>query len=117
MADESLHLIATLTVKEGKLEQVIDNFPFLLEALKVITATVQQVEPDVLRYFAFQTKNSEGQDQLVMIEKYANADAHKAHIATSHFQNFVEQAKDLLAGPLDIKFGPFVVGYESKANL
>lgn len=42
----------------------------LLAALKTITATVQQAEPGVLRYFAFQTKNSEGQDQLVMVEKY-----------------------------------------------
>ncbi|QKX64010.1 uncharacterized protein TRUGW13939_11183 [Talaromyces rugulosus] len=109
MADDLLHLVATITVKDGKLEQV-------LEALKTLASTVHQTEPDVLRYFAFQTKNSEGQDQLVMIEKYSNAEAHKAHSATSHFKSFVGQVQDLLAGPLDIKVGPLVAGYESKSK-
>lgn len=49
--------------------------------------------------------------------RYASAEAHKAHVATSHFQSFVGQVQDFLAGPLDIKVGPLVAGYESKANL
>jgi quinol monooxygenase YgiN len=58
-------------------------------------------------------------DRLTRSYRYTNAEAHKAHIATSHFKSFGGQMQGFLAGPLDLKFGPLVAGYESKgkANL
>jgi hypothetical protein len=41
---------------------------FLAE-VKKITKTVQETEPNVLRYFGFQTKSDDGNDQVVFVEK------------------------------------------------
>ncbi|EED22960.1 antibiotic biosynthesis monooxygenase, putative [Talaromyces stipitatus ATCC 10500] len=109
-SSEIVHLVATITVQDGKIQQAI-------ETLKGLAAEVQKSEPDVLRYFCFRTKNEKGQDQLVMIEKYTSEEAHKAHTTSAHFQAFQKEAKDLLAGPLDIKSGHFVAGYEGRSNL
>jgi hypothetical protein len=35
----------------------------------------------------------------------------------AHFQAFGKKAADLIAGPLDIKFGAYGAGFENRANL
>jgi quinol monooxygenase YgiN len=47
-----------------------------LEGAHQITKTVHEKEPGVLRYFAFQTKSKEGEDQVVFVEKYVISIAH-----------------------------------------
>ncbi|KAH8703835.1 putative antibiotic biosynthesis monooxygenase [Talaromyces proteolyticus] len=110
----------------------------LLEEVKKVTEAVHKAEPDVLRYYAIQTKNAQGQDQLIFVEKYgfrsicvegqdgqlidfsnryATAESQKAHRSTVHFQAFAKQAQELLAAPLDVKAGALVAGYETRASL
>ncbi|RAO69742.1 uncharacterized protein BHQ10_005754 [Talaromyces amestolkiae] len=105
-----LHLVATATVQDGKLQDALD-------AIKTLTEEAQKNEPGLLRYFAFTTKNEEGQDQIVFVEKYADEDVHKVHHTTAHFQAFGKKAAAFLAGPPVIRTGAFAAGFENRANL
>lgn len=50
--------------------------------------------------------------------RYANEEAEKSHIASTHFQafhkQFLEQMQGLLAEPLDVKIGSFAAGFENQ---
>ena len=75
-------LIATLKVKEGKMDEVKD-------VLKKIVAHVKSTEPGCLEYIPHTVK---GEDTtIIFYEKYQDKDALKIHSA-----NFMENFKDLL---------------------
>lgn len=84
-----LHLVATATVQDGKLQDVRRSFHYCrmkpdqmsqaLDAIKTLTEEAQKNEPGLLRYFAFTTKNEEGQDQIVFVEKYIHSHQHALH--------------------------------------
>lgn len=109
-----------------------------------LTEQVKKSEPDVAKYYAFQTKNDKGQDQVVFVEKYvfsslsplppseyssdcgslttgrnryANAAALENHRVQAHYQLFQSQAREIVAGPPDIKVGQFLSGFEARSNL
>ncbi|KAF3400721.1 hypothetical protein DPV78_005441 [Talaromyces pinophilus] len=105
-----LHLVATVTVQDGKLQAAFDT-------IKTLTEEAEKNEPGLLRYFAFTTKNEQGQDQIIFVEKYADEDAHKVHRTTAHFQAFGKKAAEFLAGPPVIRHGDFIAGFENRANL
>ncbi len=85
-------LIATMKVKDGKMEEVKDK-------LKVIVPRVKTTETGCLEYIPHIVK---GEDKtIIFYEKYADKDALKVHSA-----NFMENFKDvmpLLEPGMDIK--------------
>jgi quinol monooxygenase YgiN len=75
-------LIATLKVKDGKMDDV-------KEILKQIVSHVKTTEPGCLEYIPHTVKGDA--NTIVFYEKYADKDALKIHSA-----NFVENFKDVL---------------------
>ncbi|EEA28527.1 hypothetical protein TMatcc_003139 [Talaromyces marneffei ATCC 18224] len=110
MSSQPLHLVAIATLQDGKLQGALD-------AIKTLTEEAHKNEPGLLRYFCFTTKNEQGQDQVIFVEKYSDEEVHKVHHATAHFQAFGKKAAEFLAGPLVIRSGNYAAGFENRANL
>ncbi|HNX24618.1 MAG TPA: putative quinol monooxygenase [Spirochaetota bacterium] len=75
-------LIATLKVKEGKMDEV-------KEKLRKIVAQVKNSEPGCLEYIPHTVKGEV--NTVIFYEKYLDKDALKIHSA-----NFMENFKDLM---------------------
>lgn len=81
---QPVYLIAVLTAKEGKIEQVrallissllptvrtdyrLLSHNQIIEAMKTLSDEVYRSESNILRYFSYQTKNKQGLDQIVFV--------------------------------------------------
>jgi len=87
-----ISLIATMKVKEGKMEEV-------KEKLKEIVPHVKKTEPGCLQYIPHTVKNED--NMIIFYEKYRDKEAFKIHSA-----NFTENFKDvmpLLEPGMDLK--------------
>jgi len=91
-----IHVVAILTAKPGKRDEV-------LKAFRANVPNVQ-AEPRCIEYGAaidlepgpsFQAKF--GADTFVVIEKYKDLEALKAHAASPHMKAYGEKTRDLLA--------------------
>jgi quinol monooxygenase YgiN len=86
-----------------------------------------------LRYYAFQTKDKDGKDQVVFVEKYVNSHhifttapnlesryknqkAHDEHTKTPNFQALSKNLPELI-DRVEVKQGTFLAGYEDRPNL
>jgi quinol monooxygenase YgiN len=85
-------LIATVKVKEGKMEEAI-------EALKEIVANVKASEPGCLAYVPHKVRGEE--NTIVFYEKYQDKEALKAHSA--NLGNTLGALLPLLDPGMDIK--------------
>ena len=65
-------LIATFTVKEGKMEEAI-------KVAKGIVPKVKETEPGCLAYVAHTIKGRKNKNSIVFYEKYVDDDAMKEH--------------------------------------
>ena len=65
-------LIATFTIKEGKMEEAI-------EVVKEIVPKVRESEPGSLTYIAHTIKGRKNKNSIVFYEKYVDDAAMKAH--------------------------------------
>lgn len=75
-------LIATMKVKEGKMDEVKDK-------LKVIVPHVKSTESGCLEYIPHTVKNED--NMIIFYEKYRDKEALKIHSA-----NFMENFKDVM---------------------
>jgi len=75
-------LIATLKVKDGKMDEVKDH-------LKKIIINVKKSEPGCLEYIPHTVKGEE--NTIIFYERYLDKDSLKIHSA-----NFMENFKDLM---------------------
>jgi len=91
-----IHVIAVLTAKPGKRDALLKEFRANVPNVKA--------EPGCIEYGAavdaepgpsFQAKF--GADAFVVIEKYKDMEALKAHAASPHMKAYGEKARDLLA--------------------
>ena len=85
-------LIATVKVKEGKMEEAI-------EALKEIVPTVKASEPGCLEYVPHKVRGEE--NTIIFYEKYQDKEALKAHSA--NLGNTLGKLLPLLDPGMDIK--------------
>jgi len=91
-----IHVIAVITAKPGKRDAVLKEFRANVPNVKA--------EPGCIEYGAavdldpappIQTKH--GADAFVVIEKYKDLEALKAHAVSPHMKAYAEKTRDLLA--------------------
>ena len=85
-------LIATLKIKEGKMEEAIN-------ALKEIVPKVKASEPGCLEYIPHSVRGDE--NTIIFYEKYQDKDALKLHSA--NLMKNIEKLLPLLEPGMDVK--------------
>ncbi|KAL1959607.1 hypothetical protein VTO42DRAFT_1642 [Malbranchea cinnamomea] len=104
MSSQEIHIVATITPKPEKVDEVTKLW-------KDLAKKVRAEEPGTLSYYAVRPK---GGNQIIIIEKYRNAEAVKVHGNTPYFKSFSATVAPLLAAPIDIKIGTQDGGFVSK---
>ena len=87
-------IIATLSVKEGEMDKVI-------ELLKEIAPKVKESEPGCKEYFAHTVKGRKNKNTIIFYEKYEDKNALNTHSA--NLPKYFEKIFPLLEGGMDIK--------------
>ncbi len=90
----SVIIIATLKIKEGKMEEAI-------AALKEVVPEVLKVEPGTLVYSPMTVRGEGNQNTIIYYEKYESVDAMKIHMG--NLPKYSAKLGPLLDGPADIK--------------
>ena len=91
-----IHVVAVLTTKPGKREEVLKHFRANLRAVRAEQGCIEYgATVDADPAVPVQTKY--GPDTFVVIEKWESMDALAAHGAAPHMQAFGATVKDLLA--------------------
>jgi quinol monooxygenase YgiN len=91
-----IHVIAILTTKPGQRAAVLEAIRGNLAAVRAEKGCIEYgpaVDADGIG--GFQTKA--GADTIFVIEKWADADALKAHAAAPHMAAYAAKGKDLMA--------------------
>ena len=87
-------IIATLKIKEGKMEEAI-------AALKEVVPEVLKAEPGTLAYVPHTVRGAGNENLIIYYEKYADVAAMKTHGA--NLGKYMAKLGPLLDGPADIK--------------
>jgi quinol monooxygenase YgiN len=91
-----IHVIAILTTKPGQRATVLEAIRGNLAAVRAENGCIEYgpaIDADGMG--GFQTKA--GPDTIFVIEKWADADALKAHAAAPHMAAYAAKVKDLMA--------------------
>ena len=91
-----IHVVAVITTKPGKRAEVLDAFRANMPAVHAEDGCIEYgpvVDAD--GFGSFQTPI--GADTFMAIEKWASADALKAHAAAPHMAEYAAKVKDMLA--------------------
>ena len=92
-----IHVIAVLTAKPGKRDAVLKEFRANVPNVKAEKGCIEYgaaIDADPGPSFAAKY----GADAFVVIEKWSDLEALKAHAATAHMKAYAEKVKDLMAG-------------------
>jgi quinol monooxygenase YgiN len=91
-----IHVLALITTKPGKRDQVLDAFRANVPAVhKEEGCIAYEAAIDSEGVGPFQTQL--GPDTFVVVEKWASVEALKAHAAAPHMAAYAAKTKDLLA--------------------
>ena len=91
-----IHVIAVLTAKPGKRDEVLKAFRANVPNVKAENGCIEYgAAVDIDPGPSFQAKH--GPDAIVVIEKWQDLEALKAHAAAPHMKAYAEKVKDLLA--------------------
>ena len=91
-----LHVIAFITAKPGMREAVLREFRANVPAVQAEKGCIEYAPTvDVEGFAALQTEV--GPDTFVVIEKWASADALKAHGAAPHMVSYGARTRDMVA--------------------
>ena len=91
-----IHVIAIITAKPGKRDEILENFRANVPAVHAEKGCIEYgatVDTDGMG--SFQTKF--GPDTFVVIEKWESIDALKAHAAAPHMAAYAAKNKELIA--------------------
>ena len=92
-----LHVVAILTAKPGQREAILAAIRANLPAVRAEKGCIEYGSAiDAEGIGGFQTKA--GPDTIFVIEKWADADALKAHAVAAHMAAYAAKVKDLVAG-------------------
>ncbi len=83
-----------LVVRIAKLQIDSLQLDVYKAALKLHAETAVKVEPGVLNLYAVYEKNNP--THVTVFEIYANQEAYKAHLLTSHFLKYKTETKDMV---------------------
>ncbi|HZP88310.1 MAG TPA: antibiotic biosynthesis monooxygenase [Burkholderiales bacterium] len=91
-----VHVIAIITAKPGKRAEILQAIRANLPAVRAEKGCIEYGPAiDAEGIGPFQTKA--GEDTIFVIEKWADADALRAHAAASHMATYAAKVKDLIA--------------------
>ena len=91
-----IHVIAIITTKPGKRDEVLGHFRANVPAVKAEKGCIEYgATIDTEGMGSFQTKF--GPDTIVVVEKWENADALKAHAAAPHMAAYAGKTKEFIA--------------------
>ncbi len=91
-----LHVLAIITAKPGRRDAVLEAFLANVPAVRAEEGCIEYgaaFDTDFLGRF----QTMLGPDSLVAIEKWASADALKAHAAAPHMAAYAAKTKDMIA--------------------
>lgn len=91
-----IHVIAVITAKPGKREEVLKHFRANVPAVRAEKGCIEYgaaVDADP----ALPIQARYGPDTFVVVEKWESMDALKAHAAAPHMQAYGAKTKELLA--------------------
>jgi len=91
-----IHVIAIITAKPGKREEILRHFRANVPAVRAEKGCIEYgpaIDADGMG--AFQTKF--GPDTFVVVEKWESTDALKAHAAAPHMAAYAAKTRDLIA--------------------
>jgi quinol monooxygenase YgiN len=92
-----IHVIAVITAKPGKREEVLKHFRANVPAVRAEKGCIEYgAAVDAEPALPVQTKW--GPDTFLVIEKWESLEALKAHAAAPHMAAYAAKVKDLLAG-------------------
>ena len=90
-----IHVVAVITTKPGKREDVLKEFRANMPAVHAEDGCIEYGPViDADGFGSFQT--AIGQDTFMVVEKWASADALKAHAAAPHMAAYAAKVKDML---------------------
>ena len=91
-----IHVVAVITTQPGKREDVLKEFRANMPAVHAEDGCIEY--GPVVDAEGFGAVQSEiGPDTFMVIEKWASADALKAHAAAPHMAAYAAKVKDMLA--------------------
>ena len=91
-----IHVIAVITAKPGKREEVLSHFRANVPAVRAEAGCIEYgAAVDAEPALPVQTKY--GPDTFVVVEKWESMNALKAHAAAPHMQAYGAKTKELLA--------------------
>ena len=91
-----IHVVAVITAKPGMRDAILQAFRANVPAVKAEQGCIEYgAAVDLEGGPKFQTPY--GPDTLLVIEKWANMDALKAHAAAPHMAAYAAKTKDLIA--------------------
>ena len=91
-----IHVIAVITAKSGKREEVLKHFRANVPAVRAEKGCIEYgaaIDADT----GMQVQTKYGPDTFVVIEKWDSVDALKAHAAAPHMKEYGAKTKELLA--------------------
>jgi len=91
-----IHVIAVITAKPGKRDEILGHFRANVPAVKAEKGCIEYgATVDAEGMGSFQTKF--GPDTFVVVEKWESTDALKAHGAAPHMAAYAAKTKDHIA--------------------
>ena len=91
-----IHVVAVLTAKPGKREEILRHFRANVPAVKAEKGCIEYGPAvDAENALGFQTKV--GPDTFLVIEKWESMEALKAHAAAPHMAAYAAKVKELIA--------------------
>ena len=91
-----IHVIAVITAKPGKREEILNHFRANVPAVRAEKGCIEYgAAVDAENPLPFQTKW--GADTFLVIEKWESMDALKAHAAAPHMAAYGAKTKQLIA--------------------
>ena len=91
-----IHVVAVITAKPGKREEVLKHWRPIVPAVRAEKGCIEYgAAVDADPALPVQTKY--GPDTFVVVEKWESIDALKAHAAAPHMQAYGAKTKELLA--------------------
>ena len=92
-----IHVVALITAKPGQREAILEHFRANVPAVRAEDGCIEYGPAiDAEGLGSFQTKF--GPDTFVVIEKWRDAAALKAHAAAPHMAAYAAKVKDMIAG-------------------
>ena len=91
-----IHVIAVITAKPGKREEILEHFRANVPAVRAEQGCIEY-GPAVDADPAPPVQAKLGPDTFVVVEKWESMEALKAHAAALHMKAYAEKTKDLIA--------------------